>query len=212
MKKNLFLVVIGAIALVLTACSSKTKSPLAFMASATTSVEVNGESIDVDTFVVNHYMKTRVKEALLRDKAVRNVTRPTDASSFGKKKAEVHWRAFEGDLRGDKYFKEVGTVTVVHYEKGLEIIKDGQSWFYDGFQYVERNIWHISAASSILHRPQWEPVDVAFHSTDFGFIYLYPQGYDGMETFSATEDDREGMNIGKIGDLYADCPEPVKYY
>lgn len=192
MNKKLFLSIIGAITLVMTftACLNNSK----------TTVEIDGKSYDVDTFVVNHYTKTQVGEALKRSEAQKYVVRPTDASKFGAKKAEVCWVAFEDDLKAD--CQKVGTVTVVHYENGLEIIKDDQHWFYDGFPWEgEWKMWKTTASVAILDRPRWEPTDIKFTDIGVEFEYLYMKGYNGFESWIMSSYDREKFGIKDEDDI-----------
>lgn len=192
MNKKVLLSIIGAIALVMTFGSCKGNSQ------SSNSEEGPGK---VDSYVETHYPKTQVKKALQRDIEVQRVIRPTDASNFGVKKAEVQWRAFEIDMQVRHFVREVGKVTVIHYEHGLEIIKDGQSWYYDGFEYDEYNISSISAGIAILHRPRWEPVLVRFSVADLLFEYLYPIGHTSIESSIIAESDLYELGINRIGDL-----------
>lgn len=179
--------IIGAIALILTftACLNSSKS----------SIVVDGKSYNVDKFLLEHYTETHVKQALKRGDAQINVVRPTDASTFGAKKAEVTWYAYEEDLKADLFVNKVGTVTVVHYENGLEIIKDGNSWFYDGFEFSEPNMWRISASIAILDRTRWEPTRIIFSDTGVDFKYLYMKDYNGWENWGMTSIAREKLGI-----------------
>lgn len=198
MNKKLFLSIIGAIALVMTftACSSNSKG--SFL--NTTTIDVDGKSYSVDKSILEHCTETHVKQALKRADAQKDVVRPTDASTFGAKKAEVEWCAFEEDLKADKFAKKVGTVTVVHYEDGLEIIKDGQSWFYDGFSYREENIRSISASLAILDSPRWEPTKIKF-SEGLDYKYLYLKNYNGWETWGMSSVAREYFGIRDKDDI-----------
>lgn len=173
MRKNVFLIIIGTIALVfeLSSCNFATKR-----------MNVDGVSQDIDTFVINHYHKNRIEKALQRDAAMNNVVFPTDARYLGVKKAEVTWRAFDEDFH--HIYRDLGVVTVVHYEHGLEIKKDGQSWYYDGIEYNEDNLTDISAALSILHRPQWEPALIGYKFNHYTYEFLYPLGNTVSETVS----------------------------
>ncbi len=192
MNKKVLLSIIGAIALVMTFGSCKGNSQ------SSNSEEGPGK---VDSYVETHYPETQVKKALQRDIEVQRVIRPTDASNFGVKKAEVQWRAFEKDMQVRHFVREVGKVTVIHYEHGLEIIKDGQSWYYDGFEYDEYNISSISAGIAILHRPRWEPVLVRFSGSDLLFEYLYPIGHTSIESFMISESDLYELGINYITDV-----------
>ena len=185
--------IIGAIALVMTftACSNNSKS----------SIVVDGKSYSVDKDILEHNTETHVKQALKRADAQINVVRPTDASTFGAKKAEVKWRAFEYDLKADNFTKEVGTVTVIHYENGLEIIKDGNSWFYDGFEFEEWKMWRITASIAILDKPRWEPTDITFTDCGVEFEYLYLKNYNGWERWIMVSFAREKFGIKDEDDM-----------
>lgn len=202
MKKTLFLSIIGAIAIVMNfiSCNQAKKN-----------LVVNGITNSVDTFVVNHYSEHRIEGAISRDVATRDIIFPTDASSFGQKKAEVRWRAFDEDMQAVGHVREVGKVIVVHYEHGLEIIKDGQSWFYDGFEYDEDNLIDITAGISVLHRPRWEPVTFSYKGSLLVFEYSYPIQCQGQEWFSIGEDMRYDLNISNRGDVL-DNPHAIKKY
>lgn len=196
MKKKNFLSIIGAIALVMTftAC----------LKSGTTTVEVDGKSYSVDTFVVAHYTETQVGEALKRAEAQKNIVRPTDASSFGAKKAEVCWVAFDNDLKYGLtiHTRKVGTVFVVHYEKGLEIIKDGQHWFYDGFPWEgEWKMWRTTASIAILDRPRWEPTDILFTDIGVQFEYLYTKNFNEWESWIMNSVARDYYGIKDEDDI-----------
>ena len=185
--------IIGGIALVMTftACSNNSKS----------SIVVDGKSYSVDKDILEHYNEIQVGQALKRADAQINVVRPTDASTFGAKKAEVKWRAFEDDLKADNQTKEVGTVTVIHYENGLEIIKDGNSWFYDGFEFDEWKMWCITASIAILDRPRWEPTRVKLTDIGVEFEYLYLKDYNGWERWIMTSIAREKFGIKADDDM-----------
>lgn len=185
--------IIGAIALVMTftACLNNSKSYIV----------VDGKSYSVDKFLLEHYTETHVKQALKRADAQVNVVRPTDASSFGAKKAEVTWYAYEEDLKADKFVNKVGTVKVVHYENGIEIIKDGNTWFYDGFEFREGNMRSITASIAILDRPRWEPTRITF-TEGVDFKYLYMKDYNGLsESWGMTSIAREKFGIKDKDDM-----------
>lgn len=192
MDKKLILSIVVAIASTMTfsSCNGNSKS--------SNSGEGPGK---VDSYAETHYSESQIKEAIQRDIDVQNFIRPTDASSFGEKKAEVKWRAFEKDMKEKIFVKEKGEVIIIHYEHGLEIIKDGQHWFYDGFEYDDYNISSISAGIAILHRPRWEPVCARFSGADLLFEYLYPIGHKTIETFFIAETILEILNINRIGDI-----------
>ena len=202
MNKKLFLSIVVAIVATMTFSSCKGNSQ------SSNSEEGSGK---VDSYVETHYPETQVKKALQRDIEVQTVIRPTDASNFGSKKAEVHWRALINDRTEDNFVKEDGMVTIVHYEHGLEIIKDGVSWFYDGFEYSEANVMQIGAGLSILHRPRWEPVNIRFSSTDLLYEYLYPVGHKSSESFIIAESELYKLDINQRGDILK-YPNPITKY
>lgn len=191
--KKLFLSIFGAIALMITctACSD----------SKTTWVKVNGKMYSVDTFVVNHLTPEGVERAIIRAEALKDVIRPSDASSFGAKKAEVIWYAFEEDMKADLFVRKAGTVTVVHYESGIEIIKDGKSWFYDGFEYDICNLRYITACIENLERSRWEPAGVI--TTDIGVRYEYLCTKDNIlsELWLIPNYEREKLGIKSVKDI-----------
>lgn len=192
-----FLSIIGVIALLMTfsSCSNNSKSLIV----------VDGMSYSVDKFLLEHYTETHVKQALKRAYAQVNVVRPTDASSFGAKKAEVTWYAYEEDLKADLFVNKVGKVTVIHYENGIEIIKDGNTWFYDGFEFDEWNMWSITASIAIMDRPRWEPTRIRFSDTGVDFKYLYMKDYNGLsESWGMTSIAREKLGIKDRHDMISE--------
>ncbi len=190
MNKKLFFSLIGAIALVMAlgSCNGKTKL-----------VNANGYACEVDTFVLNHYSDFRIKQAIERDNYVQSVTLPTNAGSFGQKKAEARWRVFDEDQKAPRRYKVEGEATVNHYEHGLEIVKDGTSWFYDGFEYNEDNLTDISAGRSILHN-RWEPVKIGYNGSDLAYRFLYPRNYHGYEEFFIMASDLKDLKISTTTD------------
>lgn len=198
MDKKLILSIVVAIAgtMSFSSCNGNSKS--------SNSGEGPGK---VDSYVETHYPESQIKKAIQRDVEVQNSIRPTDSSSFGAKKAEVKWRAFEKDMTVIDLVKEEGEVAIIHYEHGLEIIKDGQHWFYNGFEYDDYNISSISAGMAILHRPRWEPVCARFSGADLLFEYLYPVGHTNIESFIISESDLYALNINQIGDIILSVKE-----
>lgn len=171
-----------------------------------------GYAYKVDTAVMNQYGEIRVKLALQRDRRYSQENLPVNASNFGPKKAEFNWRAFVYDLRtlnnrlekGElvvSNWKEVGIVTVVHYEKGLEIIKDGQHWYYDGYDYDEDNIHRYSGGLSKLHSPRWEPVKVG--DNGWKFEYDYPKDNNCLEIEHFYDSDGRYHKVNCLSDLFA---------
>ena len=174
MKKLLFLTGL-VMAAVLSACSGGNSK-------GTTRVKIDDLGwVVVDTFTANHYTQYQIRDALMREEFVSQVTKPTDASSFGKKIAEREWRAFDANLN------EKGTVTTVEYEKGYEVIKDGKHWFYDIDHMNQNEIkpsMDIAAAESVLHPGVWEPVQIRRSMTnDVFFTFIYDCGASKRESF-----------------------------
>lgn len=202
MKINLILSIIGAIALVMnfSSCNQTKKT-----------VEVDGIAYSVDSFIVNHYSEHRIEGAISRDVTMQNIIFPSDARYFGRKKAEVRWRAFDEDMQAVGHVREVGKVIVVHYEHGLEIIKDGQHWYYDGFEYDEDNLTDITAGISVLDRPRWEPVTLSFKGSFLVFDYLIPIRHPGQEWFDIGEDMLYNLEINYKTDAL-DYPNAIKKY
>ena len=169
-------------------------------------VYAGGYACEVDTFAVNHYSKIRINQAIERNDYVQSVNRPSNSSSFGNKKAEVRWRVFSEDQKASRLYKIEGEATVVHYEHGIEIIKDGNSWFYDGFEYNEDNLTDISAAKSIFN--EWEPVKIGYNGSDLAYTFLYPRHYHGFEEYFIMQSDLKDIHIN----LYTDALIRTKIY
>ena len=179
MKKLLFLAGL-VMAAVLIACgnaNANSSSPAeASGGGSTTTVKIDGKSVKVDVFVADHYDEDEIAEALVREKFTAKLPKITDASSFGKKKAEVVWRTFAPhDI--DAMLIEYGQATVIHYEKGIEIVRDGRSWYYGNISYEDiSSIVHVTAVESVLHPGVWEPayLEVAPGShPNLRFHFLY---------------------------------------
>lgn len=179
-----------AVLIILTAlssCSGKSSK-------STTKIKIDDIGwVIVDTFTANHYTQYQIKDALAREEYVSKVTKPTDASRFGKKIAEREWRAFNANL------EEKGTVTTVEYEKGYEVIKDGKHWFYDN-EHMNQNDIKLSigvgAAESVLHPGVWEPVQIRRSITnDVFFTFVYDCGAKEREIFLIYEDEQPKYKI-----------------
>ena len=197
MKKLLFLAGLIMVAALSSCSGNGGKTGESAADASTTKVTIDGISVEVDTFTAKHYAEYIIKDALAREEFVSKVTRPTDASAFGKKKAEAVKRAFNANV------EECGTVTIVYYENGLEVIKDGKSWFYDGFPYDEfRSIRTISAAESVLHPGQWEPIHIDFLLTkSWECLYVYDGDYKGKECFYIREYKRNDLKLLEYEDF-----------
>lgn len=187
--KHLVLLAGLVMAAAVCSCTSKGK----------TSLEINGKTVRVDTFTANHYTKFEIGAALARDSVVRKVKKPTSAADFGKKKYAIEWKAVNHKLEAN------GTVTVIHYEKGVEIVKDGKSWFYDFANFrdddCQNGCW--SAAESVLYPGVWEPTGIIVSSIakNLIFSYMYTCKSDKYEVFGFFPYEYEEKNISSIEDL-----------
>lgn len=185
MRKMLFLLACLVMVSVM-ACSSSDRKKTA---------EVWGEKVRVDTFSLSHYHPRTIHIALERDKYVSKVSKPKSASSFGKKLSETVWKA----VMEDKTF--AGEITIVRYEKGLEVIKDGQSWFYD-FEHMSCGSKALfSAAEVILSPGEWEPVVVSQSDQDICFRYAYDCGWPDTQEFYMWDYEQKKFGIKGIDDL-----------
>ena len=186
MKKLLFLTGL-VMAAVLSACSGGNSK-------GTTRVKIDDVGwVVVDTFTANHYTQYQIKDALAREEYVSKVTKPTDASTFGKKIAEREWRAFNANL------EEKGTVTTIEYERGFEVIKDGKHWFYD-IEHMNQNDIKpsigVGAAESVLHPGVWEPVQIRRSITNgVFFTFVYDCGAKEKELFIILESEQPKYKI-----------------
>lgn len=174
--------------------------------SCTKTVSINGVEYKIDCYSADNYSTMQqIHGALLREAYLGDVQRPVDASSFGKKTAELEWRAFKNPTKDESNPGSLkltpipaGTVTVIHYERGLEVKKDGKSWFYSADWLYEGNkfgdtpqdvfnFWEkeertepqISAVESILHPGVWEPATVFISDIveEITFVLRYGSGY-----------------------------------
>ena len=157
--------------------NANTSSPAGTSADGSkTTVTIDGKSIEVDTFTAKHYIEANLAEALIREKFTSKLPKITDASTFGKKKAEVVWRAFAPHGFGSGLI-EYGKVTVIHYEKGLEIIRNGKSWYYGNIPYDGIfSIANITAVESVLHPGIWEPANLSLSGSDLLFKFMHKGG------------------------------------
>jgi len=192
MKKLLFLTGL-VMAAVLSACSGGNSK-------GTTKVKIDDLGwVVVDTFTANHYADYQIRDALMREEFVSKVTKPTGASSFGKKIAEREWRAFNANL------EEKGTVTTIEYERGFEVIKDGKHWFYDTNHIDESDLefrMDIGAAESVLHPGVWEPVWIdRTMLNSVAFYFIYRCGWKDIEGFYISEREQPKFRIYDGGDV-----------
>lgn len=207
MRKLLFLTGLVMAAVFFIACGGNANASTSAPSTTSgddgkTTVTIDGKKVEVDTFTAKHYNKVYIDGALVREAYICKTTKPLSASSFGKKKAEQVWRAIRINA------SEVGTVTVVYYEKGVEIIKDGQHWFYDGFQFTERYLRILSASESVLHPGVWEPVyaEIDYQGT-FTFTFAYTGGCPDKEFIAFFDYQRQDLGITKIKDLIISTKE-----
>ena len=143
---------------------------------STKTMNINGQTVTIDVFTADHYDEGEIAEALVREKFTSKLPKIANASSFGKKKAEVVWRTFAPHNEVGTMLMEYGQATVVHYEKGIEINRDGKSWYYGDISYDgASSIFHITAVESVLHPGIWEPAraELAFGGSDLEFHFLY---------------------------------------
>ncbi len=200
MRKLLFLTGL-VMAAVLIACSGNASANSSSPSTASgdggkTTVTIDGKKVEVDTFTANHYENFEIQDALKREAYVCKKVKPTSASFFGRKLAEVVWRAIRPDRT------ENGTVTVVYYEKGIEIKKNEQSWFYDDFKFKERYLRTLSATESILHPGIWEPAYVEFNSRGLlVFTYAYTAGCPDEEYIPFFKYQSKKLGILEINNL-----------
>ncbi len=204
MKKLLYfagLVMAAAVVWVLQSCSGKSPSSTGSAGDETVEITIMDGHYTVNRYTAETYSGIQqIRGALMREQNLEGVAQPTDASTFGKKTAEFEWKAFKNPTKDkndrsvlDKTPVSAGTVKVIHYEKGIEVVKDGKSWFYDAAHlYSANNIgdtpeeiftfWaqkerqdpKISASESILHPGVWEPVVVSFSNILDDEINFHP--------------------------------------
>lgn len=134
------------------------------------------EDEGIDESISKRYYDYEIAEAKQREKYTNKLPKLTDVSSFGKKKAEVVWRAFVRD--DDWLIREDGTVTVTLYEKGIKISRNGKSWFYGNIKYDGlSSIFHTTAIESVLHPGIWEPayleLEIMASEPDLYFNFMY---------------------------------------
>jgi len=113
------------------------------------------------------------------------------------------WKAFTPEKKFD------GEVTVIYYEKGVEIVKNGKSWYYDyaHMSYIGEKIL-ITGTASVLYPGVWEPAVVSFaqglYSREIEYWYIYDCGYKDRETFYMFDFQQEKLGIKRLSDLIVD--------
>jgi hypothetical protein len=192
--KRLFLLVGLIMVATISACSGADRK---------TKIEIKGQTVEVDTFTARHYGENKIYDALQRDEFVKKVSKPKDAKNFGKKLSLTIWKAFTPEDIFD------GEVSVVYYEKGVEIVKNGKSWYYDyaHMSYIgEKNL--ITGTASVLYPGVWEPAVVSFaqglYSREIEYWYIYDCGYKDRETFYMFDLQQEKLGIKRLSDLIVD--------
>lgn len=164
-----------------------------------TKIKMGDREVEVDTFIFNNYGEKKIYKAMQRDEYVKKVSKPKSAKEFGKKLSQTVWKAYAP--RGIM----IGEVVVVCYEKGVEVDKDGKSWFYDfAHMSYKGDKAAISATESVLHPGVWEPVGVSINTvggSDIEFQYLYDCGCPEEEVFYMFDYKQKKFNTYKIQDL-----------
>ncbi|MBR2457669.1 MAG: hypothetical protein IKB31_11100 [Bacteroidaceae bacterium] len=189
MKKFLFLVGLVMAAALFVSCTGDT-----------TTVKINGKNVRVSKITAEKFTLDDIERALDRESVVKNLKRPKNASDFGKKKYEIEWKAL------DRQLNQHGTVLVIHYEKGIEVNKDGKAWFYDfdKFKCVEPEYIDFIAVESVMHPGVWEPASVEIDiMKDLTFSYGYTgKGSEGrFEVFFMPKQVYEAKGITSVKDL-----------
>lgn len=220
----------AAVVLALQSCSGKSSTSTGSASDETVEITIMDKSYTVNRYTAENYdPKLQIYGALLREQNLDGVIQPTDASTFGKKTAEFEWKAFKNPTKDknnpsvlDKTLVSAGTVKVIHYEKGIEVVKDGKSWFYDAaylyksdesdsspvgvFVVMERKEMEepcLSATESILHPGVWEPSTVELNEICEDEIYFIPRYGATMETAFVPEvlTLRNDMQVKKAKEL-----------
>jgi len=204
MKKLLFLAGL-VMAAAVCACSGtsgkKAENALAgiFDDGGKTKIKMGDREVEVDTFVFNNYGEKKIYKAMQRDEYVKKVSKPKSAAGFGKKLSQTVWKAYAPR----NIF--IGEVVVTYYEKGVEVDKDGNSWFYDfAHMSYQGDKAAITATESVLHPGVWEPAVVSISTiggSDIKFQYLYDCGCPETEIFYMFDYEQKKFNTYKIQDL-----------
>lgn len=206
--KKVFWTGLVMVAVVLFSCSNKQ------LENGKVAIRIDGEKYVVPAETVEKFTESDIKLAWDRYNYLQenNIKPPKDASEFGLKLFELYWKAV------DRNCKVIGLVTVVHYEKGVEVVKDGKSWFYDfkNFVMVSPRRFEFYAMESVMQPGVWEPVvagtDVISGKNFFVFDYSYTGIVNGeigeMELCFVPEEIYKSNGFNNIEELRAD---PVNY-
>ena len=208
MKKLLYFAgLVMATALSCVSCSNKSEKVTVSQSSPTTDFKTeSGETVELDSFVVNHYNHLSINEALAREQFVSKVQKKQNAADFGKKRFVIKAKTLsQYDVPVGTKGTPNGEVSVIHYQKGVEVVRDGKSWFYDfaHFRFDDADTREYIAAESVLHPGVWEPVETGwgfYHDIELRFVYTC--GYeDRMEKVSYSEGIVKKKNIKYDSDL-----------
>lgn len=208
MKKLLYFAgLVVAAALSCVGCSNKNEKVTMSQLSPTTTFKTeSGETVELDSFVVNHYDHVSINNALAREQYVSKVQKKQNAADFGKKRFVIKAKTLsQYDFPVGTKGTPNGEVSVIHYQKGVEVVRDGKSWFYDfaHFRFDDADTREYIAAESVLHPGVWEPVETGwgfFHDIELRFVYSC--GYeDRMEKISYDENIVAKQKIKNISDL-----------
>jgi hypothetical protein len=94
---------------------------------------------------------------------------------------------------------------ITSLEKGVEVDKDGNSWFYDfAHMSYQGDKAAITATESVLHPGVWEPAVVTINtvgSQGFKFQYIYDCSCPEEEDFYMFGYEQKKFNTYKIEDL-----------
>ncbi len=164
-----------------------------------TKIKIGDREVEVDTFIFNNYGEKKIYKAMQRDEYVKKVSKPKSTAGFGRKLSRTVWKAY---APRDIF---IGEVIVTCYEKGVEVNKDGKSWFYDfAHMSYKKDKALISATESVLYPGVWEPVAVSVNkvgSPGFKFLYIYDCGSPETEEFYMFGYEQKKFNTYKIEDL-----------
>lgn len=207
--KKLLLVTGLVMAAVLIACGNAgATSPTTTSGDGSTKiVKINGKSVEVDAYTAENFTPTKIGEAIAREKFTSQLPKIASAAAFGKKRAEVIWRAIVPHI----FTTDLGTVCVTYYDKGVQITKDGKSWFYGNINYEGLStLYHVAATESVLHRGVWEPVYVetaSGNNPDFRYHFLHKGKCKEDHWVLLLAFDREEFGINSISDLQVSVKE-----
>ena len=162
-------------------------------------MKMGDREVEVDSFIFKNYGEKKIYKAMQRDEYVKKVSKPKSAAGFGKKLSQTVWKAYAPR----NIF--IGEVVVTYYEKGVEVNKDGKSWFYDfAHMSYQGDKAAITATESVLHPGVWEPAVVTINtvgSQGFKFQYIYDCGCPETEIFYMFDYKQKEFNTYKIEDL-----------